>query len=575
MPFPSTSLQAAARLSLALLALGITLPFLLPEHYLPLATFRQEWLAMFCGLFALLPLALQRDGEWTVPRTALLPLGLAALVWTQWLAGIDVRFETSLIASLYFVWAFLVMLVTRRISDALGRESVATLLASALLIGALLLAASGALQRWAPGLGLPWVFPITAGSISGNVAQPNNFADYLWIGIVAGLWLAFRQRLHPAAMLAGVLPLLVLSLLSGSRSVYLYAVATTLWLAGWSLCAEPVMRRRLRVAACTILPLVALAQWLIGMTGDTVSTAQRIVAQTSYDSVRANLWLAALDIFREHPLLGAGFDSYSREFFARVDRFPINGAGVPEHSHNLLTEFAAEFGAIGLALLLATTALWIGGLRRSLDATNMLVLAILAILGIHSLLEYPLWYAHFLAIAAIMVCLADPAGAQVGNAVRHRVALAGVSLCGFIVLASFGHDYLRLEHAANGIDAERRPIPAQLQHDIIAEAYARSIWRPYAALQFASRMPIGAGETGARLAMTTEALHFSPIRQGVFRHAALLQLAGETEAASRQLKLAALAYPGEVKNAAEMLRLAAAENPALLALVAQLDQRSF
>lgn len=575
MPLPSTPLQAAARLSLALLALGITLPFLLPQHYLPLATFRQEWLAMLCGLLALLPLTLQREGEWTVPRTALLPLGLAALVWVQWLAGIDVRFETTLIASLYFVWVFLVMVVTRRISDAIGRESVAGLLAGALLLGALLLAASGALQRWVPGLGLPWVFPSTAGTISGNVAQPNNFADYLWLGIVAGLWLTFRRRLHPAAMLAGTLPLLVLSLLSGSRSVYLYAGATTLWLAGWSLCAEPALRRRLRLAACAVLPLMAAAQLLVGMTGDTVSTAQRIVAQTSYDSVRANLWLAALDIFREHPLLGAGFDSYSREFFARIDRFPINGAGIPEHSHNLLTEFAAEFGTAGLALLLGTAALWISALRRQLDDPTLLALAILAILGVHSLLEYPLWYAHFLAIAAIMVCLSDPAGATVGNAARHRAALAATSLCGFVVLASFGHDYLRLEHAANGIDEERRPISALRQHEIIADAYARSIWQPYAALQFASRMPIGGGETAARLAMTAEALHFSPIRQGVFRQAALLQLAGQTEAASRQLKLAALAYPSEVRNAAEMLRQAAAENPALLALVTQLDQRSF
>lgn len=566
--------RISSAIALLLLALAITLPFLGTHHYLPIPTFHQEWLAGVLGLAAILTLTLASNRTWHVPHTAMLPLALVGLLWLQFLFGLDVRFESSLIASLYLVWAFLLMLATRCIADDLGRDRASELLAGALLAGALLLAFTGALQRWAPWLGMPWVFP--SETIKGNVAQPNNFADYLWIGIAAACWLAATRRLHVFFLLLTLPALVGLSLMSGSRSVYLYTSALTLWLLLCSLARPDGDRRRWRWLAATLPPLLLALQWMIGVLDNgSVATAQRLAAQGSYDPVRATLWRAALDIFSDHPLLGAGFDSFSRLFFLRIESYPINGVGIPEHSHNLLTEFAAEFGVAGLALLAAGCALLARSVRRRIDDATMLAGGILLVLGIHSLLEYPLWYAYFLAIAALMIALLDNGQWRLPVAPRHRVVLGGLCLAGFAVLAGLRSDYKELEEAANGREADGRPIAAEAQHAALLKIYSRSLLRPYAALQFAARMPIESSEVAGKVVLLAEVQQFSPIRQSAFRYAMLLQMAGKPEEARRQWHIATLAYPREEAIARTMLLNAVTREPDLQALLIAIDQRSF
>lgn len=567
------------RLSLFALLLAITLPFLGAHHYLPIATFHQEWLAGMLGLAALLPLALARDNRpWEIPRTALLPLALVILVWVQFATKHGGLFESVVLFSLYLVWAFLLMLAACRIETALGRERMADTLAWGLLACALLLALTGALQHWAPWIDPAYLFP-SQGKINGNIAQANSFADYLWIGIASALYLNGRGKLGSAALWL-MLPVLIgFSLMSGSRSVYFFALALTVWLGLWAWQQDAAERKTLLRAAALLLPALLLVQWLIEHSGTPVSSAQRLVAQGSYDSVRLTLWRAAIEIFSEHPLLGAGFDSFSREFFERIEQFPINGAGIPEHSHNLLTEMLAEFGLIGFGLVVTTATLWLLALRplHSLrgDAPKFLALGALLILGVHSGLEYPLWYAHFLAIAALMLALGDGKRWQFFFALRHRLLLAGVAIVGGAALLNLRSDYNQLEAAAQGRSSNGQFVAADTQHAWLLKTYSSSLWRYYAALQFAARMPIDARDAGSRVKVMEEALHFSPIRQGAFRYAALLQLDGQQEAAKRQLKRAMQAYPGDIPMVVKQFEAAVIEAPELGPLIALLHQRSF
>jgi O-antigen ligase len=563
-------------LSLLFLLLAITLPFLGAHHYQPIATFHQEWLAGTLGLVALLPLAFANDERpWLLPRTALLPLAMVVLAWLQFATNSAVLYESTVLLSLYLVWAFLLMLALCRIETGLGRDALGNALAWALLGGAMLLAATGALQHWAPWIGMPYIFPAD-GAMKGNIAQSNNFADYLWIGVACALYLHGRSRLA-AAPLWLLLPVLVgLSLMSGSRSVYFFAFALTGWLLVWAWTLEGKARRPLLRNAFLLLPLLLAVQWLIDSSGASISSAQRLVAQGSYDPVRMTLWRAALDIFADHPLLGAGFDSYSREYFARIAHFPINGAGIPEHSHNLLTELLAEFGLAGFALVVGTAVVWLTALRKQRnDATIFLVTGILLILGIHSGLEYPLWYANFLAIAVFMLALGDSRRTPLVFAGRHRLVLAGLAMVGLLTLLSLRSDYITLEAAAQGQSTDGKLIPVATQQAWLVEIYTQSLWRNQAALQFAARMPIEAEDTGNRLQIMREALHYSPIRQAAFSYAALLQLDGQHDAAREQLKRAMLSYPSDIPMVERQLEAAAADAPALKPLIALLRQRNF
>ena len=568
--------RLAAGLSLALLAAAITLPVLWPHHYLPLASFHQEWLAGTLGLLALLPLIALRAGAWKVPVCGLFPLGLVVLLAIQMAAGIGVRFDAALIAALYLVWACLLMLAILRISDTLGRETTAAWLARGILLCALLLAGTGALQYFAPWIGMPWIFP--SATVIGNIAQPNNFADYLWLGIVAACWLYASGRLHGGLLLAALPFLMALSLMSGSRSVYLYTAMIVLWLAVWGWLQRGETRRQLLFLALVIAPLLFAVQEAIALSGTIVGSAQRLLAQGSYDSVRLSLWRAAFDIFLDHPVIGAGFDSYSRLFFLGIEHHPINGAGVPEHSHNLVMEFAAEFGLAGLLLLFGGIGLWLSGLKKRIDSASALPIGLLLVLGTHSLLEYPLWYAHFLAIAALAAALAEGRVWTFRVAPRHSVVLAAFCLIGLIVLGGLRSDYGRLEEAAQGRHLDGRSIPETTQQSTLVDLYAHSLLSPYAALQFAARMPIDSSELPARLALMEEVRNFSPIRQAAYRHAALLELAGRGEEARRQWRLAELAYPADRGNAVRMIAEAARREPALAGMARELSapgQRSF
>lgn len=574
------SLAAMPRLSrilaLSALALLLTLPFLDPRHHLPIATFRQEWLAGGLGLLALLALLADGGGRWQLPRIALLPLAPLALAWLQLALGFDVAYEQAVLLSLYLLWSVILMLAACRLEAVAGRDSIADVIAWSLLAGALLAAAAGAAQTWLPQLGLPWVFP-GGGRAIGNVAQANNFADHLWLGLAAAAYLYQRGRLALAPLLAVAAPLLVMSLLSGSRSVYLYAFALAVWCLLEARHGADVRRRRLRHCALLLLPGLLVAQWLIGasgIAGTSVPSAQRLLAEGSYDSVRLTLWRAAADILGDHPLLGAGFDSYSREYFARIEAFPIAGKGIPEHSHNLLTEIAAEFGLLGLAALTAAGAAWLAGLRGRRDDASFLAIAALLVLGIHSLLEYPLWYAHYLAVAALALALGERRRWDFAAGGRQRALFAVGALLGLAALFSLRADYLRLEEATQGGDATG-PLGAETRQALLADAYTRSLWRQYAALQFAAVMPIDDHALTERLKLMEEAMRFSPIRQAAFRHAALLQLAGRHDEAAAQLRRAMLAYPGQIAAAHAQLAAASASLPALAPLAGQLAQRSF
>ena len=566
------------RIALAALLLTITLPFLGAHHAYPLPVFFQEWLACLLGLAAFAPLIAVSDGQrWPVPRIAALPAGLMLLGLLQRVAGIDVVTESVVLFSLYLGWALLIMFATVRIEACLGRERLADALAWALMAGALLVAGTGILQRWAPDIGQPFIYRglSSLAVINGNLAQANLFADYLWLGIVATLYLHARRRLHLAAMVPAVLMLMALSLLSGSRSVYFYTVAVSAWSAWWAWRSTAAQRSRLIGIAVLLLPALLASQMLLDTLGANVVSAQRIVSQGSYDPLRLTMWRAAVDIFLDHPLLGAGFDSFSREFFLRIERFPINGVGIPEHSHNLLFEFLAEFGLCGVGLLVGCALLWLRSIdMRRGDSATLLALGLLLVLGLHSGLEYPLWYAQFLAIAVIALALGEGQRYTWQATPMHRLVAGLTIAAGSVMLLTLRQDYTRLEEATLEKAADGATLAPQEISDRLTYLYADSLLRPYAAMNFAARIPLSTEDLKARLAIVQEATHFSPIRQGVFLEAAMLQLDGQATAARQLMHRAMLAHPAEIPAARELLESAPSLQGQLRPLMEQLgDQR--
>ena len=124
--------------------------------------------------------------------------------------------------------------------------------------------------------------------------------------------------------------------------------------------------------------------------------------------------------------------------------------GFNDHAHNLFLNVIAEFGLVGLAVLLAGTIPWLLSLWHQPRTPAMWwLLALIAVLAIHSLLEYPLWYTFFLGVAAIVLGACEVRTLELrdvaGRLGRLRLALVAMLLLGWFVLLQVVRDYSVLE----------------------------------------------------------------------------------------------------------------------------------
>src|SRR5205085_9473049 len=128
-------------------------------------------------------------------------------------------------------------------------------------------------------------------------------------------------------------------------------------------------------------------------------------------SSRLVLWSNVLHLIAQKPLAGWGWGELDRAHFETL----YEGArfcDILDNAHNLPLHLAVELG-VPAALLVCGLGLWWAWRQRpwqEADATRQLAWAVLALIALHSLLEYPLWYGPFqIAFGAALGWLLAPA----------------------------------------------------------------------------------------------------------------------------------------------------------------------
>ena len=259
-----------------------------------------------------------------------------------------------------------------------------------------------------------------AGRAVGNMRQPNHLATLLLWSAVAvvplvELGLLARTRVRRAAAL-GLMAMLVLGItLSGSRTGLVGVAVLALWGALDARLSR--FSRGLLLAA----PLLCAASW--GFTawwaslheGHAIGAAARL-GEGDLSASRFAIWRDTLGLIADQPWLGVGFGEFN--FAWSLTPFPQRPVAFFDHTHNLPLQLAVELGVplAALVLGLLALALWqawrrssavVGETGAGLRAAFVMVL----LMALHSQLEYPLWYAHFLLPTALMWGLCLGAGA--------------------------------------------------------------------------------------------------------------------------------------------------------------------
>ncbi|RFC37061.1 MAG: O-antigen ligase [Candidatus Nitrotoga sp. SPKER] len=559
-------MPSIAHISLTFVGLMWVLPFLYYSHAYPITTFYQEWSAAVLGLCAMPLLVTKR--YWLRPEfplIVLLPIGLLLVGMMQFVLGRVSYFDQILLLAQYLLWAALLMMLGQRLREELGLPALATALASFLLVGAELNALAGILQhyRWHTFLDAVITVKISV-AVYGNVAQPNHFANYITLGLISLGLLYVRSLLRVQYVALLAMPLLFVLVLSGSRSVWLYLLlmAGTAWL--WQRgdkSSLPLWRYTwLLLLGFGLMHAVVQIPWLEGASGS-ITTMRRLFGEGTGGSIRLYLWREGWQIFTQFPLLGAGFGQFAWQHFQLGPVLQNTSiVGLYNNAHSLVLQIAAEMGLAGLLILLGMLAMWLMQCGRSQRTVyHWWGYALLGVLAIHSLLEYPLWYAYFLGVAALTLGMLDTAIYRLQSRSMGRLALMAVLLLGVLSLVQILQNYRNLEMLM-GLRHAVSKDGYSLSKDLMA-ADTQIPLRPYFDLFMSGKIKMGADYLADKRILNESVMSFVPIGTVVYREALLLALSGEQAAAQLQMKRAIWSYPDDFQATRKELSALAQKNP--------------
>ena len=400
--------------------------------------------------------------------------------------------------------------------------------------------------------------------------QHNHFANYVALGLLSLGLLQHRweMRIWQTTLLAS--PMLFVMVLSGSRSGWLYLIAALI-LAWWWQRRMPALRSLLRYtsALCVAYALMhGLLQlpWLQGSTGS-VTAAERLFGEARSGGIRLYLWQESLLIFAQFPLLGAGFGQFAWQHLqlAAELRNP-EMVGLYNNAHNIVMQLAAETGLAGLLVFFSTVGIWIWRtLVRGASYTleQWWAVALLAVLAIHPLLEYPLRDLHFIGVAAILLGALDAGAHRLELRGVGRLSVAAILLLGALSLFQGLQAYRHLESATNmrGLAAKDARYGERARDELL-ETLKYPLFNGYAELFIAHMMAPDEDHLTEKLALNTRAVRYIPTAIVSYHQAYLQALSDQPQAALDMLEKAVWSYPGQYESARTEMEALAARHPA-------------
>jgi O-antigen ligase len=398
-----------------MLALCIALPWLNPFASSPstaVIPLLLSWMLAACALLVVVELPVA-SLPWPMPSRI---VGVGLMIWL--LASlllvpqeVDLALTAGLLAALMCVW--LMVAVGRRVA---ADERVLHVVVFALLTAAVISSCLGIAQY----LGLahewsPWVNQPLKGDAFANLRQRNQFASLTSLGLVALFgWLAARTNGSCLNRTTAWVSVLLLNLLAAGVACSMSRTGAAQWVLISGLMAAWAWRRSRQTAGAdkslvgfAIAAPVLVMVWSIVMpwlslqtTGEWgASMILRVTGQTqdyAMCGARRVLWTNVLALISQHPWLGWGWGETDYAHFMTAynsTRF----CDLLDNAHDFPLHVALELGIPFALVVMATLAFWV--LRRQpwreQQPWRVMAWGWLLVLGMHSLLEYPLWYGPF------------------------------------------------------------------------------------------------------------------------------------------------------------------------------------
>ncbi|EJL82715.1 lipid A core-O-antigen ligase-like enyme [Polaromonas sp. CF318] len=312
------------------------------------------------------------------------------------------------------------------------------------LLAGLLSSLIGLLQYFGATAALgAWVSQTPApGEAFANLRQRNQFASLTNIALAALIWVASRRGTDgPRQWLVylGAFLLAIGNAASSSRAGLLELVVLCVLAGIWGAWRQPPVLRLLLTAVLAYAVATLALPWLLGLDPAAHGMLARLRGGELACASRMVLWSNVLDLIALKPWLGWGWGELDYAHYATLYAGP-RFCEILDNAHNLPLHLAVELGIPVALLVCGLGGWWVVRRRpwRETDAARQLAWSVLAVILLHSLLEYPLWYGPFQIAFGLCVGLlwrgsddAPVSGVPRALVLRRLLAAAAMVCCAY------------------------------------------------------------------------------------------------------------------------------------------------
>lgn len=284
---------------------------------------------------------------------------------------------------------------------------------SGLLLAALISSVMALLQyTGVAGPLAPWVNAVSgAGEAVANLRQPNQLATLTSIGLVTVIFGGWKRggRAVKTLSVVAVVVLAFAAAASASRTgLVQWILIPALWWTWRERHASWNWRDGLVLSGPGFYILAAIAlPWATDASRDLVG---RLSDNNLDCSSRLVLWSNVVHLISLKPWTGWGWGELDYAHF--VTLYPgTRFCAILDNAHNLPLHLAVELGIPFAAFVVATGSwlVWRARPWRETDRSRQLAWSVLAVILIHSMVEYPLWYGPFqMTVVLCLIVLARP-----------------------------------------------------------------------------------------------------------------------------------------------------------------------
>jgi hypothetical protein len=260
----------------------------------------------------------------------------------------------------------------------------------------------------------PWLSYTQIGEAFANLRQRNQFATLSMITMATLCWWVVRLHQHKAQthyLHWGLAALLALGNVTTSSRMGLFQIVLLVGLCLlWGSLRNHGLRKIWLIYVLSYGAGLIFLPWFIGLDPWSHGAFARLHEGDAVCSSRLTLWRNVIALIVQKPWTGWGWGALDFAHFSTL----YEGArfcGILDNAHNLPLQLAFALGVPAATLACGVLA-WLclkAKPWKETDPTRQLAWAVLALISLHSLLEYPLWYGPFqMAVAACVLMLRKP-----------------------------------------------------------------------------------------------------------------------------------------------------------------------